>query len=129
MKILAIDYGKKRIGLAVGEGALIFPAGVIENKGRDLVLQEIKIKCEEEGVDKIVVGRPVSLSGETGPQAEKVDEFIKMMDERLPLPVDIEDERLSSKMADQLMKEAQGQGASRDEVAAMVILESYINRK
>jgi putative Holliday junction resolvase len=127
MNILGIDYGERRIGLALAdrEMKIATPFGVLENKGFDFVVGEIKKICETEDVGEIVVGLPISLSGELGPQAKEVLEFTKFLKEKLRLPVQTEDERLTSIMVDKLAEE---QKVERDAVAAMLILQSCLDK-
>lgn len=127
MNILGIDYGEKRIGLAVAQSEMKIatPFGVLENKSVDFVIAEIKKICEAEEVGEIVVGLPISLSGELGPQAKEVLQFVKFLEVNLKISVKTEDERLTSAMVDKLAEE---QKVERDAVAAMLILQSYLDK-
>lgn len=124
---MGIDYGGKKIGLAVAneETKIATPYKVLENKGFNFVVSEIKKICEAEDVGEIIVGLPISLSGEIGPQAKKVMEFVEFLKEKLPLSIKTEDERLTSAMVDKLAKE---QKVERDAVAAMLILQNYLDK-
>lgn len=121
MKILAIDYGEKKIGLAVSEGNLVFPWRILP-KTKDLNLK-IKELCQNEGIGKIVVGFT------EGKLAEKQKEFGEKLGQTLGLPVDFWEEALTSFQAVQKMIEA---GYSRkrrrleDAMAAALILQSYL---
>lgn len=129
MNFLGIDYGGKRVGLATGsdETKIASPFLILENKGHGFLLQEIKKICEQEGTGKIVVGMPLTLASEKGPQTEEVLKFIDFFKNNLSVPVVTEDERFSSAMVDKLMAESGVR--DRDAVAAMIILQSYLDRK
>lgn len=129
MNFLGIDYGEKRVGLATGsdETRIASPFLVLENKGRDFLLEEIKKICEQESMGEIVIGLPLTLASERGPQAEEVSRFVDFLKNNLSLPVETEDERFSSVMVDKLMAESGVK--ERDAVAAMIILQSYLDRK
>ncbi len=129
MKLLGIDYGEKRIGMAIGddETKIASPVGILENKNKDFVLGGLKEICLEEDVGTIVVGLPLTLSGERGPQAEEVLLFVDFLKKNLSAAVETEDERFSSSMVDNLM--ADSGVKERDAVAAMIILQSYLDRK
>lgn len=128
-KILGIDYGGKRIGTAIGllSEKISLPQNVIENKGFDFVLEEIKKIIKEENINLIVVGLPISLSGEAkSDQLKETKKFINKLKENISLGVVSEDERLSSKEAGNLLFGSKK--GKRDDVAAMLILQSYMNR-
>ncbi len=127
MILLGIDYGEKRIGLAVAncETKIATPYKVLENKGTEAVINEIKKVCKAEKIGRIIVGLPISLGGQLGPQAEKVLQFVRLLKEKLKIPVKTEDERLTSAMVDKLAKE---QKVERDAVAAMLILQSHLDK-
>ena len=126
MSIISLDYGAKRIGVALAkEGVkVVLPWGVIENKSRDFVLDSLKDIIVAEGIKKIIVGWPVGLSGRVGPKARETEKFIDYLKENLDIPVEKFDERLSSRLAKTLSASRQN---SPDVGAAMVILEGYLN--
>ncbi len=101
MKLLAIDYGTKRIGLAIGdtEGNVSVPFGVIENKGDVFVLDEIKKVCAEEDVDKIIIGVPYHDKLEE--VKEMIEKFIAYLRKNIDIEIDAADERFTSKIAAQ----------------------------
>lgn len=124
--ILGLDYGTKRIGLAIAEekSPVVLPFGVIENKARDFVLSELKKIIKEEKVKKIVVGLPISLSGKKSLKTKETKEFIDFLTENLSVAIVAMDERLSSRLAQTL---SAGVKNSPDMGAAMVILEDYLS--
>lgn len=127
MNLLGIDYGEKRIGLAVADkkAKIAMPYKVLENKGLDFVVNEIKKICEAEKVDEIIVGLPISLAGKIGPKAKEVIKFVEFLKKKLWPSIRTEDERLTSAMVDKLAEE---QKLERDAVAAMLILQSYLDK-
>lgn len=129
MKFLGIDYGEKNIGLATGddETRLASPFGILENKDRDFVLGGLKEICLEEEIGKIIIGLPLTMSGEIGPQAGRVNDFIYFLKNNFDFPIETEDERLTSAMVDKLIEESGVK--ERDAVAAMIILQSYLDRQ
>jgi len=135
MRILGIDYGEKRIGLAVSDEMGIAARGlaVIERRSKKADLEAVAAAVREQAAAAVVVGYPLRLDGSAGIQCEKVDRFIAALQEVVPVPVIAWDETLSTKEAEGLMREA---GVARrkrrgmvDRVAAAVILQDYLNRK
>ncbi len=135
MRILAIDYGEKRIGLAVSDELEITARGiaVVERKSKKADLEAIGAIVTECGVGAIVVGYPLRLDGSEGIQCEKVDRFISALKEVLDLPVIAWDETLSTKEAEGLMREAGVKRKNKrglvDRIAAAFILQDYLNKK
>jgi len=135
MRILGIDYGEKRIGLALSAAMEMTARGlsVIERRSKKSELETIAAAVSEHGVGAIVVGYPLRLDGTAGIQCEKVDRFIAALRNVVSVPVIAWDETLSTKEAEGLMREA---GVKRkkkrgmvDRIAAAVILQDYLNRK
>jgi len=120
MNILAIDHGKKRIGLAwVQEGLdVVLPYGVIEGGVEELV----KL-IKSENINKLVVGLPIGLDGKENQNTKRVREFADELKKKVNLPIEFVDERFTSRQADNM-----GGDVSRDEKSAMLILQSYISR-
>src|SRR3989338_5955028 len=98
MNYLGIDYGQSKIGLAKASSELPIatPLGVIKNKSA--IFEDLEIIIAEEGITQIVVGYPLSLSGEAGPQAKEVDAFIEQL-RSLSISIAKQDERVSTKTA------------------------------
>ena len=128
MKYLGIDHGGKRIGLAIGddETHIAAPLEVVEADSLDEAVGEVILIIKEEGIDKIVLGLPTSMSGSLSKQAEIVKRFGAVLEKKSGLKVEYEDERLSSKQADALTRDAAV--ANKDAIAAMVILQSYLDK-
>lgn len=127
-KILGLDYGAKRIGLAISDeaGALVFPRPAMLNEGEKKFFTELQQYAAAEGVERIVVGLPLTLRGEQGPQATAVKDIMSKFEEVSSLPVEFEDERLSSAFADRYVNDS---SFSRDSLAAAAILESFLARR
>lgn len=133
--ILAIDYGLKRIGLAISDEEKIFafPYNVIENKNLKYVLLEISNIVLEKEIDLIIVGMPYNMPGSgklKGEMAEKVEEFVKHLSESVKIPIETVDERLSSFAASENLKESSISSRDYkmllDKEAARLLLEEYI---
>ncbi|KKW42247.1 MAG: hypothetical protein UY92_C0009G0051 [Candidatus Magasanikbacteria bacterium GW2011_GWA2_56_11] len=131
MNILAIDYGSKNIGLAWVQAGLdvVLPFGRISalsgtGKGRGGV-EDVARVIKEEGVGLAVVGLPLGLDGKENENTRRVRSFARELRQAAGIPVKLFDERFTSQAADRL---GQG-GASRDEKAAMAILETYLGQE
>ena len=127
--------GDRRIGLAVSDldGRLATPVGAIQRKGLRQDIARVLEHAEERQAGGIVVGIPLSLDGKVGPQAKKVEAFIKALGRATALPLDKVDERFSTAEAERLLRQA-GREPSRhkgevDAVAAAVILQEYLDRQ
>jgi len=119
MKILAIDFGLKKIGLAVSEGILAEPLGIVKKK------EQIKKICERYKIEKIVIG----LS--EGKMAQKTKQFGQKLSRETGLPVVYQDETLTSREAQNLMikigKSKKGRKKGDHAIAAALILNEYLN--
>ena len=135
-KALGIDYGGRRIGLAVSDGLRMTaqPLGTLDRKKLDkpAVIAEIRRIIDEQEIGEIVVGLPLLLSGQEGDAASKIRHFVQDLEAAVSIPVILEDERMSSAMAAQYMKEADMNSRQRrsviDKMAAVVILQGYLDR-
>lgn len=133
MRILCLDLGEKRIGVALSDpaGWLATPLAALRHRSReaDLAAIEELVRCHS--VQRIVVGHPISLDGTAGPQAKHVERFAMLMREQLPVPVVLWDERLSTAHAERLIHDS-GRRVRRDRIdaaAAAVILQSYLDAR
>lgn len=128
MRILAVDHGSARVGLAVSDPgrSFAFPLGtLVADRG---LVPAIAAICAAEGVGEIVVGLPRTLAGNSGIQAAAVERFAQALRRAIPVPVVFEDERLSSALAKRERGAARVR-ADLDSVAAAAILESYLTRR
>lgn len=133
MRMLALDVGDRRIGVAVCDpmGILASALTTIERKDDTADLQAILKLAEDHGVGRIIVGLPRLMSGAIGTQAEKTQAFVAELSRLSPVPVETSDERLSSSVADGLLRGA-GKNrreikAKRDAAAAALILQWYLD--
>lgn len=133
MRVMGLDVGDRRIGVAVSdpEGWLARGVTVITRTTLSRDLSAIQSIAREEGVEKIVVGLPRRLDGTIGPQAEKAQEFGRTLQERIGIPVVFWDERLSTVAAQKMMISTGVKKAKRkstiDMAAATVLLQGYLD--
>lgn len=131
-RILAIDYGRKRIGLAKSDPDRIIasPAGFIENTNPENIIGHIREVVTAEDVGKVVVGLPLTLAGEKGPAAQDAEEFAALLGKSLEVPVVMWDERLSTAAAERSLLSAnvtrKKRKIKRDQIAAQMFLSSYL---
>jgi putative Holliday junction resolvase len=125
VKVMALDYGAARTGVALSDatGTIALPFGVVERAATPAGLERIREIASEEGVDRIVVGLPLTLRGEHGLQAQETAEFVKALRAVVSEPVETYDERFTTALA------ARGAGAAAEDArAAAHLLESYLAR-
>lgn len=122
MRVLALDHGTVRVGAALSDpsGTLATPLPVIEPPEPRAVAELVA----EHGVERVVVGLPVHLSGEEGSQAALARTFCAELEAMLTVPVETYDERLTTRMADASRRA--GATAARDSIAAAHMLENYL---
>lgn len=133
MRVLALDLGKRRIGIAVsdelGFTAQGLPTLNATNKRTDLA--ELARIARDRGVSLILVGYPLNMSGEAGPQAEWVKEYASVLELYTGLPVKLWDERLTSAAASRLLRESNARpdrkSGTVDRMAAVILLQSYLD--
>lgn len=129
MRILGIDYGDKKIGLAFGESdvKVAVPLDVVPNRGAETIAVFAK-KASAEDIDVIVVGVPLSTGGHHSPvQLEKTRAFIKALEAAVSIPVIEEDESYTTAESIRLQHE-EGAEADEDALAAMLIVRGYLER-
>lgn len=126
MKVLALDYGSARTGVAVSDptGTLARPLEVVEHASTTAGLKRLAELVEREGVERIVVGLPVTLRGERGAQAKETEAFVSALSAVTEVPIESFDERFTTKLA-----EAQSSEAPSDAVAAAHLLSTYLEWK
>ena len=102
MKVLALDYGRARTGVAVSDptGELARPLEIVEQAATEAGLDRLAAIVGEEAAEKVVVGLPLTLKGERGEQAKETEDFVAALRERLAVPVELFDERFTSVLAD-----------------------------
>lgn len=136
-RILGIDYGERRIGLALSDelGLTAQPLGTLVRTNRRNDLRRLREIVRRHAVRRIVVGHPLTLAGTAGEMAAEIGRFAARIERELGLPVELSDERLSSWEAEQVLTLTRAgrrrQRAGRpvlDQVAAAVILRDYLER-
>jgi putative Holliday junction resolvase len=130
---LAIDYGEKRIGLALGK-AIPYGAGVLgATKPLDFLLGEIGKVCKENQVEAIIIGMPVREDGSEGKLGPKIHKFADEIESKLNIPVEFEEESFTSSEAEDILREHGASIAESkskvDELAAILILEQHLNSR
>jgi putative Holliday junction resolvase len=147
---LGLDYGSRRIGLAVSdpEGLIAFPAGALERTGLERDLAALTALIAERGVTRVVVGLPLHLSGRSGPEAEAARAFARALGQAAGLQVDLLDERWTTREAERALRDAPGKRSAQrakgersssgrrkrgrgsvDSVAATLLLRTYLERE
>jgi putative Holliday junction resolvase len=126
VRVLALDYGAARTGVAVSDatGTIARPVCVVERAASDAGLARVAALVAEHGAERVVVGLPLTLRGERGAQARETERFVAALRARLDVPVETLDERFTTALA------ARGPeaGAPEDARAAAHLLESYLAR-
>lgn len=145
MRILGVDLGKKRIGLAISDEAeeIAFPAGILESRGPKRDISSLRKLIVEKEIGRAVIGLPIHMDGRRGPEADKAIRFAKALRDASGIPVDTLDERWTSREAERLLQPtSQKRGVKRrtrerlrpaqrekgiiDEMAASIILRTYL---
>ena len=135
MRILALDVGNKRIGVAVSDllGILASPLTTIERTSDNKAIDSILEISDEQEAGEIVVGLPISLRGGYSEQTRSVAAFARKLEARSPVPVNTADERYSTVEAERLLSQSKPQRArSRGEIdaaAAAVILQTFLDAR
>lgn len=131
-RIMGVDYGTKRIGLALSDesATIAFPRETVTIQNPQEGVRRVVELARAWKADQIVVGLPLNMNGTEGPLAHAAREFIAQLQKQLAIPITPWDERLSSRCAENLLIEA---GTSRqkrrqvvDKIAAQIILQSYL---
>ncbi len=135
MRILGIDYGEARTGLAVGDTETVIATviGTVHERNKQVLAEKIAKTCSDEKIEKLVFGLPKNMDGTEGFRAEHTRIFAGMLQELLPdLPIDFYDERLSTVAASRFMMEANTKGKKKknsiDALSAQIILQDYLER-
>jgi putative pre-16S rRNA nuclease len=123
VKVLALDYGAARTGVAVSDptGTIARPLGIVARAASEAGVAEVLAIAKQEGAERIVVGLPLTLRGEQGSQATETRRFVDVLRAATDLPVDTFDERFTTRLA-----RANGGGVPEDAAAAAHLLTSYL---
>jgi putative holliday junction resolvase len=133
MRILGMDYGEKRIGVAISDELGFTAQGLetIHRKNRKHDLESIGRIIRSFNVEKIVIGYPLRLNGEEGIQCSKVRHFARQLEKAFFVPVVLQDETLTTKEAESILAEANVKRDKRkllvDKLAAGIILQAYLD--
>jgi putative Holliday junction resolvase len=132
-KILGLDYGTKRIGVAISDAdkTMTFPRDAMVYKDISEVIRKLHLMCETDNVQKIVIGLPIEMDGQMGASARAAMEFGSDLGKTIPgITVEYFDERLSTAAAQRMMSgagiTAKEQRSLKDSVSAQLILEGYL---
>ena len=132
MKLMAVDFGDSRTGLAVCDKSefLASPAGVIEEKDFEKCIEKVAAAAKENAAEEIVVGYPKNMNNTIGERAQKCALFAEKLAELVDVPVKLWDERSTTVSAHYYLNQTNTRGKKRkavvDAVAATIILESYL---
>ena len=135
MRILGIDYGNKRVGVAVSDemGWTAQPVATLKMEGHREILEKIEQYIEKYNIEGIIVGMPYNMDGSMGRRAEITQAFINFLENNLELPIKLQDERLTSSQAENILLQADVSRSGRkkviDKLAASIILQSYLDLK
>ena len=133
MRILAIDHGTRRIGIAVSDELKMIaqPLEFIPAEPFDAFLARLRELLEEKEVELILVGMPRNMDGSYGPAAQKVEEFVAALKAETSVPIKLWDERLTSVMANRILIQGNVRRDKRkekvDKMAAAILLQSYLD--
>ncbi|MFA4872263.1 MAG: Holliday junction resolvase RuvX [Patescibacteria group bacterium] len=125
MKLLGLDYGDSKVGLAIGstDSKVASPFKILKNVGRNNLFAELKSLCAKEKIEKIIIGMPINKKSPD--QAERVSDFITELKEQLNIEVEIQDEQFTTVQASKLINNSK---KNDDDIAAMLILQSYFDK-
>lgn len=132
MRILGLDFGQKRIGVAVSDplGYTAQGLSVILYDQPEEALEKLEQLCREFAVERIVVGLPLNMDGSSGPAAREAAAFASRLESLVDVPVELVDERLTSRTAEKVLIEGKVRRKARkqvkDKLAAVLILESFL---
>jgi putative Holliday junction resolvase len=131
-RILAVDYGRQRLGLALSDELGVTARGLptLEAGGIQKAVRMVNVKAGELEISKILIGLPLNMDGSKGPMAEAVSRFGDAVEAASGIPVTYWDERLTSVSAKRSVRESgkniKGEKGSVDRIAATLLLESYL---
>ena len=135
MKFLGIDLGEKRIGLSISDELGITAQGLptISSTNEEENFKKIKIILNQYNIERIILGLPKNMNGTLGKQAEKVLSFAQKIKENYQIPIEFEDERLSTLKAEKMLIQADQSRKKRkkniDKISAIIILQTYLDRR
>ena len=134
MTIAAIDYGKRRLGIAASDplGILVYPAGVIQRRSLKYDLAALSERLRELEAGRVIVGLPLNMDGSVGEAARAAEQFARHVRDATGLELELHDERLSTWEAEMRLKTGPKHNRRRvavDAAAAVIILESWFQAR
>lgn len=137
MKYLGLDLGTRSLGIAISDStktiATTYGTIHFNEKDYEYAIDNIATIMEKEPIEKFILGYPKNMNGTIGPRALETLEFKKMLEEKFDIPVELQDERLSTKEASGYMIEADMSRKKRkqkiDSLAANIILQTYLDKR
>ncbi len=134
MRYMGLDLGTKTLGISLSNGIIASVYGTLRHDEEyDRIAKEVETLAKEKKIDIIVLGFPKNMNNTIGERAEITLEFKKKLEELTNLPVELEDERLTSKVANDVLISADTSRKKRKErvdgMASVIILQSYLDRK
>jgi putative Holliday junction resolvase len=134
MRILGIDHGDARIGLALSDelGMLAHPLETLDGREKfNAISRKLLTLIAEKKIERIIIGLPRNMNGTYGPAAEKIRGFVEKLTPLLPIPIQLWDERMTTQQAQRSLHDA-GRNVKNsrkviDQVAAVIILQSYLD--
>ena len=133
-RVLGLDVGDRRIGVAMSDPLGLTAQGltVVERHGGAGDVEAVRALVEQHGVETVVVGLPLTMRGEHGPQAKKVVEFSDALKRRISVPIELVDERLTTVQGARALRDTGASQKTRkamiDQVAAQLILQQFLDR-
>ncbi len=134
-RILGVDYGETRTGLAISDEMQFLASGIgyIKCQGIKNIADEVAREAKERQVCEVVVGVPVNMNGTLGEKASRIGDFIELLSERLDVPITTLDERMTTMAAHQILNFTNIKSSKRktviDTLSAQIILQNYLDRK
>jgi len=141
MRLLGIDYGEKKIGIAISDerAKFAFPRSAIDNSSANSVLNAVKIICDKNNVGKIILGQSLDFKGQPNVIMRRIGKFKSLLEEKTRIPVEYKNEILTTKQAERKMAKTRPPPASfrkktkkNEKIhssAASLILQSYLDRE
>ncbi len=128
--ILALDPGERRTGIAISDptGSLARPLLTHDRLADRSLLDLVASLCAEHGVERVLVGLPLTQMGEEGPRTLHARKLVLLLEERIALPVELVDERYTSLEADRILRGKRAEKGRRDAVAAALLLQTWLER-
>ncbi len=132
-RTLGVDYGERRVGLAISDelGIMALPLDILPVQSSKHMIRDVLRLCQEKQVAVIVVGLPLNMDGSRGPAVEAVERFVNELRRQGDLPVEVWDERMSSRQVERMLIDSDVSRSRRkglvDKLAAQVILQSYLD--